>query len=399
LILRRAPTKIAVVLTNRRRLATLPEDRDRDRSVRTLYVFDMDDTLLASPTKIDFERVTGKLWPFERWWSVPQSLEAPLEVAPKPEIKSAYNDAVRDPAGFVIVMTGRLHTKPMLKAVQSALQRAGYPKHTPGDNLFLKNPALRDTAAWKKQMLRGFMKRFPNVEAIHMWDDRGEHVQQFETQIKELGRKSQVVLVQGLETMGSLQESRKSCLACVRKHLAQALVLAQEAQQGYPTHRWIAIGHLGEASDESVRDYPELAAEIREHRVGYMADPDYDVPFLELIEKATALAGEAVSEQMTAHERDALERCIAKGDEGCADSIVKAVRKREGLERQSLVAGKRKTAQARGLVAGRATETAAKEAFARRVKDCETKGGKMAGWRCIQQLPARRPLRTLSATA
>lgn len=90
-----------------------------------------------------------------------------------------------------------------------------------------------------------------------------------------------------------LHESRKSCLDCVRKHLAQAAVLMEEAAQGYPEHRWLAVGHLAEASAESVVDYPELAAEIRKHRLAYMEDKNYKIPVVDLIKKASDLASQA----------------------------------------------------------------------------------------------------------
>jgi len=61
----------------------------------------------------------------------------------------------------------------------------------------------------------------------------------------------------------------------------------QEVPQGYPKHHWIAVGHLGEAADEAVKEFPKLAAEIRKHRIKYMADPTYSVPILDLIEKAS----------------------------------------------------------------------------------------------------------------
>jgi hypothetical protein len=64
----------------------------------------------------------------------------------------------------------------------------------------------------------------------------------------------------------------------------------EEARLGYPHHRWIAVGHLAEASAESVLKYPKLAAEIREHRLKYSQDPDYVVPIMELIAKAEKLS-------------------------------------------------------------------------------------------------------------
>lgn len=96
------------------------------------------------------------------------------------------------------------------------------------------------------------------------------------------------------ESVGSsgqvLSEARASCLDCVRKHLGQAEILMSEALQGYPRHRWLAVGHLGEAADEAVQVYPELAAMIREHRLKYMADPNYSVPTDDLLKAADALA-------------------------------------------------------------------------------------------------------------
>jgi len=87
----------------------------------------------------------------------------------------------------------------------------------------------------------------------------------------------------------NLTELRDSCLNCVRKHLSQAEVLMGEAVQGYPEHRWLAIGHMGEAADECCKDFPKLAAEIRKHRTRYMADPSYSVPIMGLIEKASSM--------------------------------------------------------------------------------------------------------------
>jgi tetratricopeptide (TPR) repeat protein len=64
--------------------------------------------------------------------------------------------------------------------------------------------------------------------------------------------------------------SRETCLDCVRKHLAQASVLMDEAALGYPHHRWYAYGHLAEAESESRREYPEFSKEVRECRVQIM---------------------------------------------------------------------------------------------------------------------------------
>ena len=43
---------------------------------------------------------------------------------------------------------------------------------------------------------------------------------------------------------------RKSCIACVEKHLSQAYILAGETVMGYPEHLVLVVGHLNEAIHE-----------------------------------------------------------------------------------------------------------------------------------------------------
>lgn len=75
---------------------------------------------------------------------------------------------------------------------------------------------------------------------------------------------------------------RPSCTFCARKHLAQALVLLHEARQGYPLHRWYAIGHLAEAADELIADEREsvrdVAHALRQDRKQLEVDEHYVVP-------------------------------------------------------------------------------------------------------------------------
>lgn len=82
---------------------------------------------------------------------------------------------------------------------------------------------------------------------------------------------------------------RPTCLDCAGKHLAQACVLLKETKTGYPTFRWFVIGHLAEAEEETVRDYPELANEIREYRTEWDADETTIIPFEDLLSKVEEL--------------------------------------------------------------------------------------------------------------
>lgn len=68
---------------------------------------------------------------------------------------------------------------------------------------------------------------------------------------------------------------RPGCYDCVRKHLAQAVVLLGESCMGYPEHRWLAVGHLAEASEEILEFSQQFAADIRAERLALMADKNY----------------------------------------------------------------------------------------------------------------------------
>lgn len=86
---------------------------------------------------------------------------------------------------------------------------------------------------------------------------------------------------------------RPTCTYCARKHLAQALILLHEAEQGYPEHYWLAVGHLAEASDELLREYPDMAREIRSERkaleIAHGDGKPYQIPIMTLIDKCGEL--------------------------------------------------------------------------------------------------------------
>ncbi len=89
---------------------------------------------------------------------------------------------------------------------------------------------------------------------------------------------------------------RLSCLLCATKHVAQAAILTMEARQGYPLHRWWALGHLAEASDELVADYEEKANEIREYRKLFEDDETTQLPFSEIIAELAELIDRATGD-------------------------------------------------------------------------------------------------------
>ena len=84
---------------------------------------------------------------------------------------------------------------------------------------------------------------------------------------------------------------RESCRECACKHIAQARVLLLEKDKGYPEHYWFAMGHLAEAEDELVRDFPEETRLVRAERLKLQKNRDYGMPFADLINAICNEAG------------------------------------------------------------------------------------------------------------
>ena len=82
---------------------------------------------------------------------------------------------------------------------------------------------------------------------------------------------------------------RPTCLECTGKHLAQACELLKEMKTGYPAFKWYVVGQLAEAEEEPVREYPDLANEIREYRVAWTMDDSLVIPFEELFARIDEL--------------------------------------------------------------------------------------------------------------
>jgi hypothetical protein len=71
--------------------------------------------------------------------------------------------------------------------------------------------------------------------------------------------------------------ARPSCVDCTRKHLSQAVILIDEAYNGYSVHRWLAMGHLAEAESE-IRGFDlELSNRIRKARLELQDGNDPDI--------------------------------------------------------------------------------------------------------------------------
>lgn len=88
---------------------------------------------------------------------------------------------------------------------------------------------------------------------------------------------------------------RRSCLDCVLKHLGSAAVYLEEISLGYPNYVGFAVGQLDHAAAECLREHPDLAWVIREHRIQWFATRNdkhpHVIPFEALFDYIAALSG------------------------------------------------------------------------------------------------------------
>jgi len=78
---------------------------------------------------------------------------------------------------------------------------------------------------------------------------------------------------------------RASCVECCLKHIGTAIVLLEEAANGYPAHRWLAAGELNEAANEMLRSHPDVAREIRAMRHAVTKHPKKSPDLMDLLYK------------------------------------------------------------------------------------------------------------------
>ena len=75
---------------------------------------------------------------------------------------------------------------------------------------------------------------------------------------------------------------RKYCIDCTLKHLGSAAIQLEECLDGYPNFDIYVIGNLDQAAQEIRELSPEMGRIIRSHRVNWMIDHYYKIPFEEL---------------------------------------------------------------------------------------------------------------------
>ena len=158
---------------------------------RTLYIFDHDMTLVNVVTPQAWEEEFGIPWPGHaagfRWYSHEDSL---FKHARGPAM-DAYHEALRDPAGIIMLHTGR---RPVLqhKALQVLAECYGATRF---DELgFTTGPgrSLKKKVARIKALLQD---KYPGVTKVVLYDDKACNVARFRSMQGEEGFGSIEVIV------------------------------------------------------------------------------------------------------------------------------------------------------------------------------------------------------------
>jgi hypothetical protein len=131
---------------------------------KKLYIFDFDGTLFRSPKPPEGEDPEG-------WWSSLKSLSPPyVDSVPDggmwhPDSVARLKEAVEDPDGYVVVMTGRHN--PLQPRIQDLLDNAGL---TPDE--LITNPEIGNTTGYKRDEMLYLLRQLPRVQEVEFWEDK-----------------------------------------------------------------------------------------------------------------------------------------------------------------------------------------------------------------------------------
>ena len=153
-----------------------------------IHIYDFDGTTFGSPAKPSW-------WTGRGWWGNPKSLEPPIvPLKPGPEwwngsVVSSAKKSISNPNVYAMLVTGRID-KYFRWRVPELLKQKGLKF----DAVHL-NPADTPTWKFKVELMGKYLRKFPQVKTLNMWEDRKEHIGHFKNFLKKNNLKGEVKLV------------------------------------------------------------------------------------------------------------------------------------------------------------------------------------------------------------
>lgn len=141
------------------------------QAVEHLYVFDFDNTLIQTPSRMDYEAVHGRKWQGRGWWAHPDSLDDALPFSVASGMQLLLEKAGQ-PRSATIILTGRV--APLEAGVRRILQRFGIENLM--DGVICKPLDATTTAEYKRETMRQLLQMLPAVKTATVWDDDSENM-------------------------------------------------------------------------------------------------------------------------------------------------------------------------------------------------------------------------------
>jgi hypothetical protein len=164
-----------------------------------LHLYDFDGTLFRSPKPPMWWGYAGK------WWSDPQSLSPPC-VPAKPgaewwigNVVSQARRSIANPDVWAIACTGR-QDGPFRWRVPELLHQKGLRF----DEVFLNTGG--STSTFKQNVIRKLLRRYPDIDTVQVWEDRGNHLRTYMSLAESLGRRGIPHFIQGKGSQGDLKD-------------------------------------------------------------------------------------------------------------------------------------------------------------------------------------------------
>ena len=147
--------------------------------IKRLAAFDFDGTLMDSPEKEsgmqNWSEKKGEPYPHKGWWGRKESLDLDVfDIQPFPSILNQLKKELATPNTYVIVLTSRLER--LRPEVQAVLDK---------NNIRVHKLDMKDGWEDKGQKILDYVKEFPQLEEINVYDDMDERIAELKS-VEEL---------------------------------------------------------------------------------------------------------------------------------------------------------------------------------------------------------------------
>ena len=134
--------------------------------ITRIAFYDFDGTLMNTPMpdegRLVWKQKTGQEYPHAGWWGRPESLSLDVfDIQAIPSIKDKLMKDVARPDTYVAVLTSRL---PKLKSYLEAILKK--------NGIRVDEISTKESGKAKDVRIKEFLRKFPNVKEVDVYDDR-----------------------------------------------------------------------------------------------------------------------------------------------------------------------------------------------------------------------------------